>query len=105
MPVSPFVLAAIGFGAFGTILLIAGVVALFRWRPMRFVLRSLIGLLLLALGALSGTIAFGVQGYRALMREEVAAHVAVPPAGPQKFSVTLRYPDGRTQAFDLAGDE
>jgi hypothetical protein len=105
MPLSTFVFAAIGFGAFGAILVIAGVVALFRWRPMRFVLRSLIGLLLLALGALSGAIALGIQGYKALTREEVAARVAVRPAGPQKFSVTVLYPDGRTQAFDLAGDE
>src|SRR5256885_3015708 len=105
MPVSAFVLVAVGFGAFGAILLIAGVVALFRWRPMRFVLRSLLGLLLLALGALSGAIALGVQGYSALTREDVAARISVRPAAPQKFSATVRYPDGRVQAFDLAGDE
>jgi|SRR5882724_4352674 len=105
MPVSAFVLAAIGFGAFGAILVMTGVVALFRWRPMRFVLRSLIGLLLLSLGALSGAIAFGIQGYQALTREEVAARIAVRPGGQQKFSATVLYPDGRTQAFDLAGDE
>ncbi|HZE59620.1 MAG TPA: hypothetical protein VE085_03615 [Burkholderiales bacterium] len=102
---SAFVLAAIGFGAFGAILVMTGVVALFRWRPMRFVLRSLIGLLLLSLGALSGAIAFGIQGYQALTREEVAARIAVRPGGQQKFSATVLYPDGRTQAFDLAGDE
>src|SRR5712691_10293003 len=105
MPVSPFVLAAAGFGAFGAILVIAGLVALFRWRPMRFLLRTLIGLLLLSLGALSGTIALGVQGYQALMREEVAARIVVRPAGPQRISATVQYPDGREQAFELAGDE
>ena len=105
MPISPFVLAAIGFGAFGAILVIAGVVALFRWRPMRFLLRTLTGLLLVSLGALSAAIAFGVQGYQALTREEVAAHIAVRPLGPQKFGATVRYPDGRSQAFELAGDE
>lgn len=105
MQLSPFVLAAIGFGAFGAILVIAGLVALFRWRPMRFLLRSLAGLLLLALGALSGAIAFGIQGYRALTREALAARIAVRPAGPRKFSATVRYPDGRSQSFELAGDE
>src|SRR5436190_24045041 len=105
MAFSPFVLAAIGFGAFGTILVVAGVVALFRWRPMRFLLRSLIGLLLLALGALSGAIALGIQGYQALTREEVAARITVQPAGAQKFSATVRHADGRRQVFDLAGDE
>ena len=105
MPISPFVLAAIGFGAFGAILVIAGLVALFRWRPMSFMLRTLLGLLLLSLGALSSAIALGIQGYQALTKEEVVARIVVQPAGPQRFSATVRYPDGRTLAFDLAGDE
>jgi hypothetical protein len=105
MSFSPLVIAAIGCGAFGAILVIAGVVALFRWRPMRFIFRTLIGLLLLALGALAGGIAIGIQGYQALTREEVAARISVRPAAPQKFTATLRYPDGRSQVFDLAGDE
>jgi len=105
MPFSPYVLAAIGFAALGAILVIAGLVALFRWRPMRFLLRTLFGLLLLSLGALSGAIAIGIQGYQALTREEVAARIAVRPAGPQRFSATVQMPDGRTQVFDLAGDE
>ncbi|TMH67719.1 MAG: hypothetical protein E6H57_11935 [Betaproteobacteria bacterium] len=105
MPFSPFVLAAIGFGAFGAILVIAGLVALFRWRPLRFLVRTLLGLVLLSLGALSAAVALGIQGYHALTREEVAARISVRPAGPQKFGATVRYPDGREQVFDLAGDE
>src|SRR5882672_11332195 len=105
MSFSPLVIAAIGCGAFGAILVIAGLVALFRWRPMRFIFRTLIGLLLLALGALSGAVAIGTQGYRALTHEEVAARISVRPAGPQKFAATVRHPDGRSQVFDLAGDE
>jgi hypothetical protein len=102
---SPFVLVALGFGAFGAILVIAGLVALFRWRPLGFLVRTLLGLLLLALGALSGAVALGIQGYRALTREEVAARISVRPAGAQRFAATVRYPDGREQVFDLAGDE
>src|SRR4051812_42073074 len=105
MALSPFVLAAIGFGAFGAILVIAGLVALFRWRPMRFLLRTLCGFLLLSLGALSGAIAMGIQGYQALTREEVAARITVLPIAPQKFSAMVQYADGRSHAFDLAGDE
>jgi len=105
MDFSPFVLAAIGFGAFGAILVIAGLVALFRWRPLGFLVRTLLGLLLLALGALSGSVALGIQGYRALTREEVAARISVRPAGAQRFAATVRYPDGREQVFDLTGDE
>jgi hypothetical protein len=105
MTLSPYSLAAIGFGVFGAILVIAGLVSLFRWRPLRFLVRTLLGLLLLALGALSGGVALGIQGYRALTHEEVAARISVRPAGPQKFAATVRYPDGRSQVFDLAGDE
>lgn len=104
-PFSPFILVAIGFGAFGSILVIAGVVALFRWRPMRFVFRTLVGLLLLALGMLFGGLAIGIRGYQALTREEVAARILVRPTAPQSFTATVRYPDGRSQVFDLAGDE
>jgi hypothetical protein len=105
MDFSPFVLASIAFGVFGAILVIAGLVALFRWRPLGFLVRTLLGLLLLALGALSGAVALGIQGYRALTREEVAARISVRPAGAQRFAATVRYPDGREQVFDLAGDE
>jgi hypothetical protein len=105
VPFDPFVVVALAFGALGAILVLAGLVALLRWRPMRFIFRTLIGLLLLALGALSGTVAIGTQGYRALTHEEVAARISVRPAGPQKFAATVRHPDGRSQVFDLAGDE
>lgn len=105
MPLGTFVVAAAGFAAFGIIVFIAGLVALFRLRMVRFLVRTLFGLLLLALGALSGAIALGIQGYSALTREDVAARISVRPAAPQKFSATVRYPDGRAQSFDLAGDE
>ncbi len=102
---SPFFLAAIALGALGAILVVAGIASLVRARPLRFALRTLAGLLLLALGALAGTIAVGTQGYRALTREDLAARLAVRPAGAQRFAVTVRFPDGRQTAFDLAGDE
>jgi len=105
LPASPFFLAAMALGALGAILVVAGVVALMRARPLRFALRTLSGLLLLSLGALAGTVAIGTQGYRALTREDLAARLTVRPAGAQRFAVTVRFPDGRQAAFDLAGDE
>ena len=105
LPASPFFLAAIALGALGAILVVAGVVALMRARPLRFALRTLSGLLLLSLGALAGTVAIGTQGYRALTREDLAARLTVRPAGPQRFVATVRFPDGRQAAFDLMGDE
>ena len=98
-------IGALIVGTLGALLVVAGIVALFRARFLGFTVRVLTGLLLISLGALVGTIALGVQGYRALTREDVAARVVVRPAGAQRFAATVRYPDGREAAFDLAGDE
>ena len=102
---SPFFLAAVTLGALGAILILAGIVALIRARPLRFALQTLAGLLLLSLGGLAGTIAIGIQGYLALTREDVAARLFVRPQGPQRFAATVRFPDGREATFELAGDE
>jgi len=102
---SPLTFLGAFFGVLGGILLIAGLLALRRRRPFRFVLRTLFGLLLLALGALSGGIGIGMQGYRALTREDLAARIVVQPVGPQMFSATVHIP-GRAEAsyYELAGD-
>ena len=86
-------------------LFLAGIAALFRARFLRFTVRTLAGLLLVSLGALSGSLALGIQGYHALTREVVAAHLSVRPTGPQRFSATVRFPDGRQATYDIAGDE
>jgi hypothetical protein len=103
--VSPFGLAGLVFGIVGALLLLSGIGALIRLRPFRFVLRTIFGLLLLAVGALAATIAIGTHGYTALTREDVAATLLVQPTGPQRFSATVRYPDLREVKFELAGDE
>jgi len=102
---SPFFLAAVILGALGAILILGGIAALMRGRPLRFALRTLTGLLLLSLGALAGTIAIGIQGYLALTREDVAARLFVQPHGAQRFAATVRFPDGHEETFELAGDE
>ncbi|HXZ97154.1 MAG TPA: hypothetical protein VEG37_08950 [Burkholderiales bacterium] len=103
--ISPFFTIGIALGAFGAILIFGAIAALVQARLLRFALRTLAGLLLLAMGALASTIAFGIQGYRALTREEVAAQISVQPAGAQRFEATFRFPDGREAVFPLAGDE
>jgi len=102
---SPFVLAAVVFGALGGLFVIAGLTALMRYRPMRFTIRTLLGLLLLSVGALAGAVGLGMKGYRALTREEVAAHIRVRPSGVQRFTATVRLVDGTETTYDLAGDE
>src|SRR3989442_7713920 len=82
---SPLSLAAIGLATLGAILLLAGIVALVRGRALRFGLRTLTGLLLLALAGVAGSIAVRIQGYQALTRQDIAARLFVRPAGPPRF--------------------
>lgn len=102
---SPYFLTGVALIVFGIFLTIAGLVALMRARVGTFTLQTLSGLLLLSLGSLAGTIAFGIQGYQTLTREEIAAHISVSPLAPQRFAATFRYNDGRTDNFIIAGDE
>jgi hypothetical protein len=102
---SPFFLAGTAFGLLGVVLTLAGIVALLQLRPLRFTIRTLAGLIFLALGALAGTIALGIQGYQALTRENIAARISVRTASPQRFEAAFHFPDGRESAFALAGDE
>src|SRR5881397_134622 len=60
--------------------------------------------LLLALAALAATVTVGLQGYRALTYEEVAATVRTEPVAPQRFRATITLPDRRLAMYELAGD-
>lgn len=102
---SPFLLGAAVLALLGAFLVLAGIVSLFRARPLRFAAGTLAGLLLIAIGGLAGGLGLGMHGYEALTREEVAATLTVQPTGPQAFAAVLRFPDGRTASFDVAGDE
>jgi hypothetical protein len=102
---SPYFISAAVLVVFGIILGITGFVALVRARVGSFTLQTFLGLLMLFTGGLAGTIAFGIQGYKTLTREEIAAHISVSPVAPQRFAATFRYPDGRIANFMIAGDE
>lgn len=102
---SPLVFAAIAFGIAGAILLFGGIAALLRARPLRFALRTLAGLLMLSCAAMAGMLAIGLQGYQAFTREDVAARLTLRPLGPQRFSATVRFADGRVAVYEVAGDE
>ena len=104
--VSPLAVAAVVLAVPGGLLILAGLVSLRRRRRFLFVLRTLLGLLLLSTGALLWAISIGLNGYRALTREEVAARVIVQPLNePQRFSATFHI-TGRPDAihYELAGD-
>ena len=87
---------AVGFSAFG---------ALVRARLVRFVFGALVSIVLLAAGAVLALFSLGVEGMRALTKEESAARIKVVPSGLQRYDATLTFPDGRVQTYDLAGDD
>ena len=102
---TPLLVAAIVFGVAGLLLLLGALLALVTIRPFKFIGRTLLGLVFLAVGAGAGVVALGTKGYRPFTHEEVAARLSVRPTGPQRFVATVHFPDGRTKAFDMAGDE
>ena len=101
----PWILGAAILFSLGLILVLAGLTALFGMHPLRFATRTLLGLLLIALGLLEGTITLGIQGYRALTQEELAAKISVHAYAPQKFSAKVTFPDGHEASYTLSGDE
>jgi len=84
------------------------IVAILAFRKRKFLggaFGILLGLLFLILSALFVAITLGTQGYRALVREEVAAVVKIQPVGPQEFNAHFRLADGKEVSFLIAGDE
>jgi hypothetical protein len=102
---SPLFLVGLAFGLVGLLQMAAGFIVLFRRDPMGFASRLLIGVAVAAIGLAATLIAVGMRGYQALTHEEVAARVLVRPSGPQRFDAQVRFADGRSADYVIAGDE
>jgi hypothetical protein len=102
---SPLFLVGLAFGLVGLLQMAAGFVVLFRREPVGFAVRLLIGLAVTALGLLATVVSVGMRGYQALTREEVAARITVKPSAPQRFDAQVKFADGRTAGYVIAGDE
>lgn len=100
----PLIVAGLCMLVLGAAFLFAAVTAFRARRVLGATTRGLLGLLLLALAALAGTITVGIQGYRALTYEEVAATVKTEPLGSRRFRATIVLPDRRLAMYELAGD-
>ena len=87
---------AVGFSAFG---------ALLQARIFRFVFGALVSVVLLAAGAVLTLFSLGIEGMRALTKEESAARIKVVPTGVQRYDATITFADGRVETYDLAGDD
>lgn len=96
---------AIMFAVLGVVLLITAGVAVRRKSPFRMVWRLMWSVMFFAVGLGFGSMALGIQGYRALTQETVAAVVRTEPAGPKRFQAWFRFPDGREVSYTLSGDQ
>lgn len=65
----------------------------------------ILAVVFLFLAALLAILAIATQGYRALVREEIAATVKIIPIGPSRFQALFHLADGRKLSFNLAGEE
>jgi hypothetical protein len=102
---APTLLVGAGVTLLSGVLLLAAFQALMRGRLLLFAVRISVGMAMLAAGVAVWAIAFGIQGYRALSREEIAARISITPVAPQRFKAHVTLADGRQERFDLAGDE
>lgn len=93
------------FAVLGVAMFIAAIAALRRKRPLRMSARLLLALVFLAVGTACGAVALGVQGYRALTHEQLAATVLTETLGPNRFQARFRFADGREAAYALNGDQ
>ena len=98
--------------AAAVVLLVAGVAlafsalaAILRLRLFGFAFRGVMALLFLGSGAVLGVVGLGTQGLHALEQEETAARIRVVPTGKQAYEASVRFADGRTETYALAGDD
>lgn len=102
---NPLTILAILAAALSLVAFVAAVLSLRKRKFLGGTIGLLLGLLFLSLGGLFGTISVSIQGYRALVREEVAAVVKIQPVGTQEFNAHFRLADGEEISFLITGDE
>jgi hypothetical protein len=94
--------------AFALASLIFAVLIYRSWRLRRFMgaFTYLLLTLVMVLSALLAlVISAGSIGYKALVREDLAASVFITPLGNQQFKAKVVCPDGLDTSFAIAGDE
>lgn len=89
----------------GAVLILKSAFAVLRFRPRGSIRRILGGMFLIFGAVVGGVLALGLQGYRGLVHEEIAARMTVKPVGPQRFEARVRFADGRNATYQIAGDE
>lgn len=67
--------------------------------------RGLLGLIFLALTLLLAGIGYSLRGYRLLSEEAPVVDIDTHILSPQRWALTLIWPDGRTRQVQVAGDD
>ena len=91
-------------GLLALVLLVYAVLALRQKRWGRAGFRLTLSLSLLVIATASGLVSVATQSYQALIQETVAATVTIEPLDAQRYRATFKFPDSRTETFELAGD-
>jgi len=100
----PLAVVMAAFALLSVTLLLAALIAVRRRHWIGTCAALALAFLFLALAALAATLGVATQGYRALTREVVAPVAATRPTGPERFTATFTFPDGRRVSYDLTGD-
>src|SRR5207249_10947212 len=101
---APLTVVMAAFALLAAVFLLMALVAVRRRRVIGTAMALLLGLLCLTLAALAGSVSLATLGYRALTREVVAATISTRVTGPQQFTATFTFADGRRRTFELTGD-
>jgi hypothetical protein len=101
---TPLAICALVLALLAVVFFRTGVGAVRQRRWLGGLLAGLIAALGFSLAALAATLSIGVQGYRALTLEQIAAKVKLEPTGPRRFRATVTLADSAVHMFDLAGD-
>src|SRR5437879_13608053 len=100
----PLAVVMAAFALLSVTLLLAALIAVRRRHWIGTCAALALAFLCLPLAAVAATLGVATQGYRALTREVVATVVATRPTGPERFTATFTFPDGRRVSYDLTGD-
>lgn len=92
-------------GLAGLLFLIIAGRRLRRWRLLAGSVHALVGVCFLLAAATAWLLGFSLLTYERLTHEQPAAEVMLSRMGERHFRATLTYPSGRTQSFELRGDE
>ena len=96
--------AIIVFALLGIILFILGIQRVWRRKILTGNLEGLVGLLLLAIAALTAAISINLYTYDRLTHESTIAEVSFHEIGPQHFGADVSFKNN-TKISDLRGDE